>query len=67
VKKEPDGRWDNPHNAKPLRPVTIKDYHVCLKCWFNWMIKEGIITESPMARVPALLVRADQKEPLSLE
>lgn len=62
-----EGRWGNPRNNRPLRPISIKDYHVCLKGWFNWLVQDGLIDSSPMGKVTAPVARPDQKEPLNPE
>jgi integrase/recombinase XerC len=62
---EPCGRWGNPKNTRPLRPVTIKDYHAVLRAWFRWLVKDGTLDVSPLTRIAAPVARTDQKEPLN--
>jgi integrase/recombinase XerC len=38
-----------------------------LRAFFNWLVAEGIIESSPMARVPRPIVRDDQIHPLTNE
>ena len=33
------------------QPVSVKDYYGCINRFFNWMVEEEIIKESPMARM----------------
>jgi site-specific recombinase XerD len=63
--EEPGGRWGNPRFNKPVRPITVKDYYVNLKCFFNWLMAEAVIEASPMARVPKPRVQTEQVEPFS--
>jgi len=37
---EPGGRWGNPQLTKALQPISVKDYHVCLKSLFGWSTNE---------------------------
>jgi site-specific recombinase XerD len=65
--EEAGGRWGNPRMLQPLRPVSIKDYHNCLRIFFEWMVREEIIEHSPMERIEAPHVREEVKQPLTNE
>jgi site-specific recombinase XerD len=65
--KEPGGRWGQGRHNKPLRPVSIKDYHWCLRAFFGWLHENDVIETHPMASIPQPIVRTDQKPPLSPE
>lgn len=65
--EEPGGRWGNPHQTKPLRPITIQTFHRHLSTFFNWLVKEEIITSSLMERIPTVVARANQIQPFTDE
>ena len=62
---EPGGRWGNPHQTKPLRPVTVQTFHKHLRTFFNWLVKQEIVLASPMEKIPAIVARPDQIQPFS--
>jgi site-specific recombinase XerD len=49
--KEEGGRWGNPSQIKPLSSGRVKSYYSTLRTFFNWAVKEGILTVSPMAKI----------------
>lgn len=49
--EEVGGRFGNKQLKRAVRPITHKDYWVNFKCFFNWLIEEGLIEASPMARL----------------
>ncbi len=65
------GRWNKDDSGsakrwtKPLRPTTIATYHRHFKAFFSWAIAEELLSESPMNRVPAPVVRVDQVQPFT--
>jgi site-specific recombinase XerD len=61
------GRWGNPKMTKAVRPITLKDYYICLRAFFQWMVDEELVDSSPMRRVPRPTFRSDLKQPLSAE
>jgi len=63
--QEPGGRWGQPRNTKPMRPVTIHGYYRTLKTLFNWLVEDEAITETPMRRIRPPVVRDDVKQPIS--
>lgn len=65
--EEPGGRFGISYLRKPVRPVTIRDYHISLRSFFAWMVAEGKIRETPFQHLPKPRVREDIKSPLSLE
>lgn len=65
--QEPGGRWGSPQQKRPLRPVTIQTFHKHLRTFFNWLIREEIISSSPMEKVPAVVARPDQIQPFTDE
>lgn len=65
--KEADGRWGNPHLTRPLRPISIKDYYICLQLFFDWMVKEEISDASPLEGIERPVVREEIKQPLAQE
>lgn len=65
--KDPGGRWNNPREKNPVRQSTIATYHRHITALFHWIVDEGAITESPMARVVIKADRDDHIEPFTLE
>lgn len=59
------GRWGNPQNTKPVSAGTVATYHRVLSAFFNWCVKQGEVTESPLGGVPVPIDRPDQVQPLS--
>jgi site-specific recombinase XerD len=64
---EPGGRWGNPRMTRPIRPITVRGYYRYLQSLFNWLVAEGLIESSPMARVSPPVVRQDHIQPFSKE
>lgn len=64
---EPEGRWGNPRQIKPLRPVTIQTYHKHLRTLFNWLVREEVLNVSPIEKIPAIVARPDQVQPYTDE
>ena len=62
---ETGGRWGNPQNIKPVSAGTVATYHRVLSAFFNWCVKQGEITDSPLDGVPVPIDRPDQIQPLS--
>jgi integrase/recombinase XerD len=65
--EEEGGRWGNKQLTKPLRPVSIRDYHICLSRMYSWMVDEGIIDASPMDRIERPQAREEVKQPLTTD
>ena len=61
------GRWGNPRFTRPVSARTVKDYHGCLRTLFNWMVADGVLETSPMARIASPISRSDQIQPFSNE
>jgi integrase len=47
----------------PISDCTIKDYWVTLRAFFNWVVAQGILEKSPLARMKAPVHRPDQMQP----
>ncbi|HLK55686.1 MAG TPA: tyrosine-type recombinase/integrase [Chthonomonadaceae bacterium] len=65
--KEPGGRWGNPKENQPVTPATIQLYHRHLRACLNWIVEEGGIDASPMAKVKPPIDRPDQIQPFTPE
>ena len=69
--REENGRWGNSHfdrrSTRPLTARTIKDYHNTLRAMFNWFVNDGVIEQSPMARIAAPIHRPNQIQPFTSE
>lgn len=65
--EEVGGRWGNKQCHKAVRPETVKDYWICLSTFFKWLVSEGLLDTSPMAKIPKPVVRFEEKQPLTPE
>jgi site-specific recombinase XerD len=47
------GRWgsDRPNAARPVRPSTVDTYYRALRAFFNFVVREGLLDESPLRKV----------------
>jgi site-specific recombinase XerD len=63
--KDPRGRWGNARNKRETTPGTVKTYHRHLRAFFNWLVKEGDLTASPMERIDPPIDRPDQIQPFT--
>jgi len=52
---------------QPMKATTVRYYYTYLRALFNWIVAEGVLAESPMARLAAPIAREDQIEPFSRE
>lgn len=65
--KDPEGRWGNPGMTRPVRPRTVHTYHGHLRTFFNWIVAEGGLKQSPMERIPVPTARTDQIQPFTTD
>lgn len=65
--EEAGGRWGQARYTRAVRPVTVKDYYVNLRCLFNWLVADGAIPVSPLDKIPKPAVRTEQVQPFSEE
>lgn len=65
--EEPGGRWGNPSQTRPMRPVTAASYYAYLKGYFTWLVGEGVIPASPFVRIKGPEVDDDQIQPFTSE
>ena len=65
--KDKGGRWGNPQLTKPVKAVTVKDYHRHLRTLFTWMETEYFIDDSPLNGLKAPKVSTEQIQPFSRE
>lgn len=66
----PDGaRWDSPDPRceRQLRPKTLKTYYTDLRTFFRWLVAQGELDESPLARVQPPPCREEPLAPFSPE
>ncbi|MCX6380977.1 MAG: tyrosine-type recombinase/integrase [Armatimonadetes bacterium] len=63
--KDPEGRWGNPHERNAVKPGTIATYHRNIRAFFNWVVQEGLIENSPMERIPCPTDRPDDVHPFT--
>lgn len=62
---EPGGRWGRAYLNKPLRPISIKDYYINLRCLFKWLVEDETLQVSPLDKIPKPKVRAEQVQPFT--
>ena len=65
--EESGGRWGNPRLTQPVRPITVKDYWVNIRCLFNWLVTDGVMESSPMDKIPKPRVAVEKVQPFSEE
>ena len=65
--EEEGGRWGKANLIKPLRPISIKDYYINLRCLFNWLVEDETLQVSPLDKIPKPKVRAEQVQPFTQE
>lgn len=66
--EQPGGRWGDPRQRQPLRPITIRSYYTQYKVFFNWMVEvEEALKTSPMSRLRPPKASSDQINPFSDE
>ncbi len=60
-------RWGNnsPAAKKPASKTTANDYFRALRCFFNWVTREGLLLENPLNNIKAPKVDNKIIEPLS--
>ncbi len=59
------GRWGSPRCTHPMKATSLQTYHGHLRTLFAWIVKEGALQTSPMAKIPTPVVRKDQVVPFS--
>lgn len=62
---DPGGRWGNPTETNPLRPLTLRTYYAYLRAFFNFAVDERRLDASPMSRIPAPRDPGDEVQPFS--
>jgi integrase/recombinase XerD len=62
---QPGGRWGNPTQTRPLRPLTLRTYYAYLRAFFNFAVLEGKVSVSPMERIPAPRDPGDEVMPFT--
>ena len=62
---EPGGRWGRANETEPVKSGTVATYHRNLRAFFNWLVEQEVLCESPMRKVAAPIDRADQVQPFT--
>jgi site-specific recombinase XerD len=62
-------RWggEAANAARPARPSTVDTYYRCLRAFSNFVVREGVLDESPMAKLRPPRVPKDQIQPFAQE
>jgi len=57
-----DARWGGEalNASRPARPSTVDTYYRCLRAFFNFAVREGLLTVSPIGKVKPPRVPKDQ-------
>jgi site-specific recombinase XerD len=74
--EEPGGRWQHRSARAPLpqfraraqkalRPRTIESYYGTIRAFYNWMKREGAMTDNPFDTLRAPIARKDQVQPFT--
>ncbi len=63
--EEDGGRFGNANLKRAARPVTVLDYYVCLRSFFDWLVMQGLLESTPFSLIPKPQVREETKTPLS--
>lgn len=62
------GRWGNATHKKTGKPLSsgrVMAFYSTIRTFFNWVVEEGEIEISPMARIPKPVDRPDQVQPFT--
>jgi integrase/recombinase XerC/integrase/recombinase XerD len=67
-----EGRWGvdpaiHPATGKPLKPLTVQSYFGRLRAFFNWLVDQHELDESPLAVIKLPTNRPDQIKPFTME
>lgn len=62
---EDGGRWGIAYLKQPLSPISIKDYAIVLRLFFDWLVKDEFIEASPMAKIPIPSAQWEQVRPFT--
>lgn len=62
-----EGRWNDPNKRTAVRPRTLHTWHGHLRTFFTWLVKEEVLTTSPMERIAPPVCPTDQIQPFSQE
>jgi site-specific recombinase XerD len=64
-----DGRWEDPrpNTSRAARPSTVDTYFWCFRAFFNFIVREGLLAESPMKKVTPPRIPKDQIQPFTPE
>lgn len=61
------GRWGNARNAAPVKSSTAKTYFIRVQTFCAFLVAEGILDDSPMARMELPEHHDDQVQPFTME
>jgi site-specific recombinase XerD len=65
--EEPGGRWGNPRLTNGTSSGRVKSYHSTIRTFFGWLVEEGQIEATPMARIPPPVDRLDRIQPFTAD
>lgn len=59
--------WPGYKREAPVKDGTVQTYHRHLRAFFNWLVSEEILDQSPMKRVQEIVNRPDQPDPFTYD
>lgn len=65
--EEPAGRFGNPNLKRAVRPITVRDYYICFRSFYAWLVAQQELHVSPFDSMAKPQVREETKAPLSTE
>lgn len=63
--EEPGGRFGNPRLTRPASPATVRDYYICLRSFFKWLMEAGITRNTPFDSIPKPRFHESTRDPLT--
>jgi site-specific recombinase XerD len=61
----PEGRWGNPKENTPVKPVTVKTYYCHIRTFYRWLVKQEYLSKSPMEKIDPPIARENTVQPFT--
>ncbi|MBC8138254.1 MAG: tyrosine-type recombinase/integrase [Fibrella sp.] len=59
------GRWDNPREIEPLKSGSVKSFHLSIRAFLRWLVKDGELDTCTLDRIDAPIDRPDHVQPFT--